>query len=436
MFVKYLIKADGTVVIPDTSKDSLSIMQQTFLTGERVIISSPGGTPANPYRTVIRGGTHIEPILYTQYGGLPNVTWNTTMSFEDIVLAPNGNLGNYQALYTQNQTNGDMSTGLIPPNTITQVTFPIINYGSSFFSGNGYQIPQAAITDGVNLTFTPEINIRTLGSYEGSSINVYLYIYKNGAQLTLEDGYEVYSLNTFSTPASSLLVPQNFNLTLDPITIPNSSLTVGDIYTVYYMWEPFINSVNFKLYGVSFLQVSQYPVFTLPVTSSGANSIWNWGNKTTYPYIITSSQTTLVELYGNPNVKSKDISGSGFNSIQLPWKINYGDEFKFEGREDWSYLVKNIYAPADSGSGRVFQTGSIEVHFNANLPVSASSSVFNLDHFLIRRYVDDAAQNIITGFKPLRSTGPYLVKPEFVVPELNKSIDEVILDLTQKGLII
>jgi hypothetical protein len=67
-----------------------------------------------------------------------------------------------------------------------------------------------------------------------------------------------------------------------------------------------------------------------------------------------------------------------------------------------AYMVKNIYAPADSGSGRIFETGSIEVHFNANLPVSASSSVFNLDHFLIRRYVDDAAQNIITGFRPPR----------------------------------
>jgi hypothetical protein len=68
MNVLYLIKADGTVVIPNTSKDSLSIMQQTFQTGERVIISSQNSitSPANPYRTVIRGGSHIEPILYTQ----------------------------------------------------------------------------------------------------------------------------------------------------------------------------------------------------------------------------------------------------------------------------------------------------------------------------------------------------------------------------------
>jgi hypothetical protein len=230
-------------------------------------------------------------------------------------------------------------------------------------------------------------------------------------------------------------------------TINNSNLNTDDEYEFYIKYFKTGNGPNIIQYAdniVGFriinnsqkITINQYPIFTQqPVTSSGANSIWNWPNSSSYPYIITSSQTTLTQLYGDPNVKAKDITGSSFNSIQLPWNINYGDEFKFEGREDWSYMVKNIYAPTDSGSGRIFETGSIEVHFNANLPVSASSSVFNLDHFLIRRYVDDAAQNVITGFRPQGSTGPYLIKPEFVVPELNKNIDEVILDLTQKGLI-
>jgi hypothetical protein len=83
----------------------------------------------------------------------------------------------------------------------------------------------------------------------------------------------------------------------------------------------------------------------------------------------------------------------------------------------------------------LFQTGSIEVHFNAPLPISASASNFNLDHFLIRRYVDDATTAIIEGFAPAGSTGPYIIKPEFVVPELDKDIDSFILDLTQKGLL-
>jgi hypothetical protein len=39
------------------------------------------------------------------------------------------------------------------------------------------------------------------------------------------------------------------------------------------------------------------------------------------------------------------------------------------------------------------------------------------------------------GFKPINASGPYIVRPEYVVPELNKSVDQFILDLTQKGLI-
>ena len=117
------------------------------------------------------------------------------------------------------------------------------------------------------------------------------------------------------------------------------------------------------------------------------------------------------------------------------WSIEYGDEFRFEGREELVYQVGKIFGPADSGSGRLSQTGSIEVHFNYDLPVSASSSNFNLDHFVIRRYIDDPAQIIMEGFKPVNSAGPFIVRPEYVVPELDKSVDEFILDLTQKGLL-
>ena len=130
-----------------------------------------------------------------------------------------------------------------------------------------------------------------------------------------------------------------------------------------------------------------------------------------------------------------DISGSGFNSIQLPWSIKYGDEFRFEGREDFVYQVGKIFGPADSGSGRLTQTGSIEVHFNYDLPVSASSSAFNLDHFSIRRYIDDPAQILMEGFRPTNSSGPYIIRPEYLVPELDRDVDSFILDLTQRGLL-
>jgi hypothetical protein len=66
---------------------------------------------------------------------------------------------------------------------------------------------------------------------------------------------------------------------------------------------------------------------------------------------------------------------------------------------------------------------------------ASPSSTWNLNKFLLRRYVDEPGQVIITGYKPTNSTNPYIVRPEYVVPELNKSVDEFILLLTEKGLI-
>jgi hypothetical protein len=419
-------------------------MQQTFQTGERVSISTKNSriSPLDPYRTIIRGGSHLEPILYTQYGQLPNVTFNTTMSFEDIVLAPGGNVGNYTALYANYITFPDP-----PPqqmynwNDIEQVAFETTVYGipSSYLPLDlvlgAYPIPANAITDGISLTVTVTGELYLENFYGSHGDFSYTYYFKKKDPVSLNTEIIFTSEpDVFTVPPGEQGIAM-YPITPPTVTLPAGTFNSGDQISFWIGGNMADFNILYLLPSTLFFTVSQYPISTQPITSSGANSIWGYGNKTTHPYIITSSNPTLVQLYGDPNAKAKDISGSGFNPIQLPWKINYGDEFKFEGREDWSYMVKNIYAPAESGSGRIFQTGSIEVHFNANLPVSASSSVFNLDHFLIRRYVDDAAQNIITGFRPPGSEGPYLVKPEFVVPELNKSIDEVILDLTQKGLI-
>jgi hypothetical protein len=431
MNVLYLIKADGTVVIPNTSEDSLSIMQQTFQTGERVFISTKNSSisSTSPYRTIIKGGSHLEPILYTQYGQLPNVTWNTTMSFEDIALAPGGNVGNYSALYK------NTNQQILSYNSPQQVTFQTTVQGIPVVS-NSYPIPANAVTDGVSLTITVNSTVGIINqSPTQRSWTFVHYFYKN-SEIIFTSLEKVITVPGNSADYYPLISPTT--LENPSFTLPAGTFNSGDNISYYIKviseGDPF-NSTFFDPVSPISFTISQYPIFTQPVTSSGANSIWNWPNSSSYPYIITSSQTTLTQLYGDINAKAKDISGSGFNSIQLPWSIKIGDEFKFEGREDFAYMVKNIYAPADSGSGRVFQTGSLEVHFNANLPVSASSNVFNLDHFLIRRYVDDAAQNVITGFNPPGSTGPYLIRPEFVIPELNKNIDEVILDLTQKGLI-
>jgi hypothetical protein len=348
------------------------------------------------------------------------------MSFTDVVPSNNGAVGNYMALYGRTGTSQLLSYDIPQQAILNQTT-----YGTPVTS-NSYTIPIAAVQDGVQFNIDTNVKIRfatpisTGNSYD---FTVTLYIYKNSSPIynftypavTIDDNLIEYI--EFSNPT--------------PVILNAGNYTTGDTISVYIEvdnYEQPVNSIRI-VNDNTFLKISQYPAFTPSVSSSGVNSIWNWPNSSSYPYVITSSQTTLVNLYGNPNVKMVDIAGSGFNPVESPWSIKYGDEFKFEGREDFVYQVGKIFAPWESGSGRIFETGSIEVHFNANLPTSASTSIFNLDHFAIRRYSDDASQVIMEGFKPTDSSGPYIVRPEFVVPELNKSVDQFILDLTQKGLI-
>jgi hypothetical protein len=422
--INYLINQNGDVSIPNTSQNSLSNTQQNFQAGERIRITTPsqGTGVASQFRTIIKGGARIEPILYTQSGSTPNAQWNTTMSFEDIIPSDTGNIANYTALY--NRTSSQILTYESPikvlfNNTISGVAL----------SSNSYPISLNAIQDGIDLIINADINLRLDNpAINGGprSFNVTLFVYRNST-IIQSIPYSPYNVSPNRQDAVVFSITNTI--------IPAGTFNSGDTISIYVQvdnFEGYPGGIRVLPNNTSF-KISQYPAYTQPITSSVANSIWGWPNKTLYPYVITSSNPTLVGLY-NSNVKQIDITGSGFNPISLPWSIEYGDEFRFEGREDFTYQVGKIYGAAESGSNRITETGSIEVQFNRDLPVSASSSAFNLDHFLIRRYVDDASQIIIEGFRP-SNTGPYIITPEYVTPVLDKNIDSFITDLTQKGLL-
>jgi hypothetical protein len=418
--IQYLIKSDGSIVIPNVSENSLYDNKGTFESGERLIIEPRTISSGQPtqYRNILRGGSRIEPILYTQSGSTPNVYWDTTMSFNNTLPPSTPASADYSAQFHI------PSSIYNQPANGSQLTLPIISpiYGASYLNGNSYQIPLGVVQDAIALTFNGNVNISLSQPFIGPNINynVNLSIWRGNTQLY----YQNYPNQTSGG---------NYSVTYTQ----NTNFTAGDLYTlkVSVNETSWLYSGQYNINNGS-LTINQYPIFTPPVPiTTGVNSIWQYYNSSSYPYVITSSVPELVQFYGNPDVKMVDITGSGFNGIQLPWSIEYGDEFRFEGREDFVYQVGKIFGPKDSGSGRFTQTGSIEVHFNANLPVSASTASFNLDHFLIRRYVDDPSVILMEGFKPTNSSGPFVIRPEYLVPELNKTVDEFILDLTQKGLL-
>jgi hypothetical protein len=455
--VKYLIKSDGSVVIPNTTENSLADIQDTFITDERIIIQSNDIQygEAIQFRNVIRGGSRIEPILYTQFKHSP-ATWGN-IELEDLLY---GNAGG-TALYRDVK-------GTYNLNPISLVTSPVSFikssppiYESPLLTPNiqFYIVPLAAIEDAISLTFFLNFKFKAKISPTGyfDLPNQSTFVVNYTLKLNKKDSITSITtvVNSFngsfqgtSTPFNTnnlgaFIFQQSSNISFN---VPAQNLQVNDEY--YFTYSYFISSPNVNNFSSTLefkggiFKITQYPNVVGPIIP-GNNDIWGYYDPINYLNVITSSNTqgtgsTLSQYYDENNeIRQKSVVGSGFNPIVLPWNIKRGDEFRFEGREDLVYMVDKVYGPGEGLNERLSTSTPevIEVHFNANLVTSSLSSNFNLDHFLIRRYIDDASQIIMGGFRPSNSTGPYLIRPEYVVPELNKNIDEIILDLTQKGLI-
>jgi hypothetical protein len=123
---------------------------------------------------------------------------------------------------------------------------------------------------------------------------------------------------------------------------------------------------------------------------------------------------------------------SGYNEFTLPFNIKVGDEIRFDGL--YSYRINNIEYDTPFSDDITFTLNG-NLPSNPMFPLSPDNSNL-INRFSITRYVDASDQVLIEGFRPPNAPGvPFIVRPEFVVPELNKNIDEIIIDLTQKGLI-
>jgi hypothetical protein len=138
---------------------------------------------------------------------------------------------------------------------------------------------------------------------------------------------------------------------------------------------------------------------------------------------IYSQDYILFTSFNNPEIGIQiNIPNSGFEPIVLPLSVKYGDEIRFMGDENKTYIItSSSLAPI-----------SDTTIFHLNKPVDPT---INLNQFVIRRYIPDPNAIIFEGFKPANSSGPYIIRPEYVVPELDKNLNQFILDLTQKGLL-
>jgi len=443
--VLYLINADGTVSIPNTSENSLANIQGAFQTGERFKISSQGGLPvaSNPYRTIIRGGQTIKPILYTQIGHTPAgwtsslnlINSNIQTTISDIttlsnIYARTGLSPVAQYITTESADLGNTANS----GDSTTDGWAISHDVSNYRQGSGeyyYLVPAIATTQGINVIVDANIQIFN-AAYDTRIIQTKLNRDRGGTITTLQSQNTTFDpYEEKGTPFYISLVPQ-----VDIQTNDKLYFTIQNLIPI-----PSGGGNVQVVYQGTYFNTQQNPLPNpLPSASVATGSVWNYPTSTTYNQASSSnagiiymplSASILNVYYDVEGVRQQDISGSGFNTVDTDWSVKIGDEFRFEGREDRVFMVKKVFSPTYASSERISKTGSLEVHLDHAIP----SASINLDHFVIRRYADDASIITFEGFKPTNSSGPFIISPEYVVPELNKNIDAFIVDLTQKGLL-
>jgi len=140
--------------------------------------------------------------------------------------------------------------------------------------------------------------------------------------------------------------------------------------------------------------------------------------------VIFTTQSALLDFYGNENVFQKDISGSGFFPIKNPLLFKRGDEIRFEGDEN------KVFTISDAFINNIIGTPFLTIVLDR--PITGS---IDINKFLFRRYVDDASAILFEGLMPQGWQPPAIIRPEFSSPGLNKNIDQIILELTEKGLL-
>jgi hypothetical protein len=442
IIIKYLIDQDGNIDIPNTSENSLYATQGAFQTGERLsIFANSLNSGQTNYRTIIRGGQRIDPILYTQIGHSP-ANWTSSLNLinnnaqdniTDITALSSinprfGYSPVAQYITTTEENLGDPSNTGVSSNDGWSILYDPNNRRTG---NHYYTVPSSAITQGVNLIIDANIQI-----FNAAPSNRIVQVKLNrlrGATVTSLQTQNI-SFNAYEekgVPFNIILFPQIDILTNDELyfTIQNLTPIPSGTGTVQVTYQN------------TYFNTSQNPLpnpFASVTVATG--SIWNYPTSSTYNQASSSNAgiiyipltgSALNVYYNVEGIQQQDISSSGFNPINTDWSVKIGDEFRFEGREDRVFMVKKVFSPTFSSLERISNTGSLEIHLDNSIP----SASINLDHFLIRRYVDDPSAIIFEGFKPTTGTSPYLVKPEYVTPSLNKNLDSFITDLTQKGLL-
>ena len=146
-----------------------------------------------------------------------------------------------------------------------------------------------------------------------------------------------------------------------------------------------------------------------------------WTSGSNWDRLWLTGSAGLSEVYGSRQFQSwqqSNVNGTNdprpeFDPIIQDFTVQVGDEIRFNGVEAYSRMISAVKLPSQESDGL------LKILLNDSMSTAA-----NEQHFLLRRYVDDASYVLIDTPKPLGSTSPGTMRSEYVTTKLEDNFAE------------
>ena len=482
--IKYLIDTQGDVSNPEPDFPSLYNIIDSFESGKNAIVRLISNDPLeteNPNDDALTGlhpitsVGRISSILVTETGSrIPDFV--RTMSFTDIngnQLNPNvvnfqGSVRRANEFYMNNTSWTSIAFNY---DFIQPPLSPIWGQAGQFNLSNGRYTFNSSSIEGNTSVFL-NFNIRMYNpSPYANTIYLRVYNYTTGQEVpyTGDNGatYNVREFNIQGNGGGVIISPEYGDLfttyggttttpsiggKLGPLNI-NAGDTIGLEYQassgdpnrqVVFItsaggvqilgdveWNPFFEIG--QLYPPGEFNVNGDNIATSSYWSQGSNEYVgleaiNYNLTTT----ITASQA-LTELWSKGRKQTLPTASAeiGFSPIGLPFsqELNSpapGDWIRFEYNKD--YRLFNITEVGTT-------TASTSSLYLKLYPAFTSGSI-QLDHFVMYRILNDGTYIILDIEKPVSGSGfTGIIQPEYISQDLKDNYNNIIQDLTQRGVI-
>ena len=359
----------------------------------------------NGSQTVIRGGSRVDTLLYSDSGS----------SYSGADMGPGGESGsiqfdtgsfsvtNYQFGATKNNgsfnaVNGSVYTTYNWNTTTLDVGVTGSNY--TWNLGSDKYTFESDTDTPVRFQNQLEVQFNAYGYFEFTLVKNWTSGVPTAAQIL--DQYFFY--------ASTL--NQTFNINL---TSGYQDFASGD--TVQLIYRAGYGSGT----GIQF-NLSDNDTFTSTnqINPDGTADTEYWySSSVSWDRLWLSGSEGLSAAYGSRQVQTwEQASGENqnnpeFDPIIQNFTVEVGDEIRFNGAEAYSRMISEVKLPSEESDGL------LKIKLNNSMSTAA-----NEQHFLLRRYVDDASYVLIDTTKPDGSTSPGTMRSEYVTTKLEDNFAE------------